>query len=136
MAKSDVKKYVDFLPPIDFTNCSFSEFYDVVILLNALVYVSEKMQHQVLDNIAKYNTRYLVISAFHADSIKGDLAKNGYLPILDNQEWIHDSWLDRRVEKKIGEVRTPQILADWRLPPFSKIDDDEYKYCAIFKKQH
>lgn len=134
--KSDVKKYVEFLPPTDFTNCSFSESYDVVILLNALVYVSEKIQHQVLANIAKYNSRYLVLSAFHANTIKGDLEKNGYLPILDRQELIHDSWLDRRVEKIIGDVRTPQVLADWRLPPFSRIDDYEYKYCAIFEKQH
>lgn len=130
---SKVKSFVEFLAPSDFSVFYPTAPYDVVFLLNALVYVPAEVQEKTLENISKYNSRYLVVTAFHADTIQKDLEKNGYKPVLENQELIHESWLDRRVEMH-GDVRTSQIFADWRLPPFSEIEEHEFRYCALFEK--
>ena len=130
-----VRKYVDFLPAHDFTLFNTTNTYDVVFLLNALVYVPESVQRKALARISKYNSRYLVVTGFHGDSIQKDLENNGYCPILENQQAIHDSWLDRRMAIE-GDVRSPTIFTDWRLPSFSKIAGYEFKYCAIFEKQN
>jgi hypothetical protein len=34
----------------------------------------------------------------------------------------------------VGDVRTSKIFADWRLPPFSKIDEHEFRFCSLFEK--
>lgn len=132
-ALPEVRSFVKFLPPSDFSVFNSTVLYDVVFLLNALVYVSADVQEKTLEKISKYNSRYLVITAFHADTIQKDLEKNGYKPVLENQELIHESWLDRRVEI-CGDVRTSKIHADWRLPPFSRVEGHEFKYCALFEK--
>lgn len=128
-----VRDAVDFLAPCDFTLDSPQKSYNIVFLLNALVYVPADRQAAALANIANYNSDILVTTAFHADSIKSDLVGGGYVPLLRNIEQIHESWLDRRVVTNGSEIR-PGIYAPWSLPAFSKVADYEYKYCAIFKK--
>ena len=129
-----VRDVVDFLPPCDFTSDTPQKVYNVVFLLNALVYVPADRQATALANIASYNSDILVTTAFHADSIKSDLVRGGYVPVLRNIEEIHESWLDRRVVTSGSEIRSG-IYAPWSLPPFSKLVDYEFKYCAIFEKQ-
>ena len=119
--------------------CSFQDFqteqtFDVVFILNTLVYVPEDKQSTTIDQVAKYNSGILVTSAFHMDTIKDDLSRNQYHPVLDNQIEIHDSWSDRRVAE-YSEQLADGIFANWRLPEFSEVEDFEYKYCAIFRKE-
>lgn len=128
----DVAERVEFIAPTDFTTYASPEPVDVVLLLNCLVYVPQEQQSAALAQIAAYNTEYLLVTAFHRASIKDDLERNGYQPILTNQREIHESWTDRRVDA----VFTPGngIYADWSLPAFSKCEDYEYLYCSLFRK--
>lgn len=127
-----VKALVEFIPPCDFTSYQSQNVFDVVSLLNCLVYVPQQTQAATLDQIAAYNSGFLLVTAFHRDSIAADLQRNHYTPVLAHQREIHDSWLDRRVNTPF--VPQPGIYADWTLPPFAEIAGHEYLYCSIFRK--
>ncbi len=128
-----VKNHLTFLPASSFTDFVSNDTYDIVFLLNALIYVPEEQQSLTIDKISNYNSKWFITSAFHRETIKSDLIRNEYYPIINNIELIHNSWLDRRVNTTINEKRNG-IYADWSLPEYSEIEDYEYKYCAIFKK--
>lgn len=128
-----VRQSIRFLAASSFVDYSCDDSLDVVVLLNALIYVPAELQAKTIDRIANYNTGLLVISAFHNDFIKQDLVRNGYRPILKNIKAIHDGWKDRRVIVQGDELRTG-IYAKWSLPEFSEIEEFEFKYCAIFEK--
>ncbi len=128
-----VKKHVTFLPASSFSDFNSNQKFDIVFLLNALIYVTEEEQALTIDKIATYNNKWFITSGFHRNTIKTDLLRNGYTPITDNIEQIHNSWLDRRINKKITETKNG-ICADWALPQYSEIEDYKYKYCAIFQK--
>jgi hypothetical protein len=115
---------VTFLPPMSFEDTPEDE-YDFVFVNNAFTYVSPEVQSRAIANISTYNTGYLITTAFHQDTIRGDLIS--YMPILDNIEQIHNAWSDR-LSKSHPEGHS------WKLPPFSKVRDYEYKYCSIFKR--
>ncbi len=130
----DLKQVVNFMDACSFTEFDSDQVFDVVFLLNALVYVPEHKQAETIDKISRYNSDFLVTSAFHMNSIKNDLVRNHYAPILDRQREIHDAWTDRRVTENSDEL-APGVFANWRLPEFSEIPDHEYKYCALFRKE-
>lgn len=129
---AEVKALVEFMPPCDFTSYQSQDMFDVVSLLNCLVYVPQPTQTATLDRIAAYNSGFLLVTAFHRDSITADLQRNHYAPVLAHQREIHESWLDRRVNAPF--VPQPGIYADWTLPPFAEIAGHEYLYCSIFRK--
>ncbi len=130
----DLKHVVQFLDAESFLDFDTEEIFDVVFLLNALIYVPQQQQAMVIDKISKYNNGYFLTSAFHMNSIKKDLTRNHYSPVLNRQVEIHNAWTDRRVAE-YSDILAPGIYANWRLPEFSKIEDFEYKYCAIFRKE-
>jgi hypothetical protein len=131
-----VKNLVQFLPACDFKDFSSDKQFDVVFLLNALVYVPMEVQSTVLDRVSSYNSGWLVTSGFHQQSIKQDLQRNDYSPIETAIQEIHMSWVDRlRTEPVLKESLPANIYTDWSLQPFSKVEDYEYRYCALFKKQ-
>lgn len=130
----DIKQVIHFLDAESFLDFDTEENFDVVFMLNTLVYVPQSLQAAAIDKVSKYNNGYLLISAFHMNSIKQDLIRNNYLPVLDRQIEIHDSWTDRRVTEYSDSLE-PGMYANWRLPAFSEIEDFEYKYCAIFRKE-
>lgn len=118
--------------------CSFVEFdpfcsYDIVFLLNGLVYVPGEKQSLTIDKISTYNDCFLLTTAFHMDRIKNDLIRNKYEPIIRNQKNIHDAWTDRRVVTNGNELR-PGIYANWSLPEFKEVENFRYIYCSLFKK--
>ena len=131
--KPELRDAVQFLPASDFTRFESAESFDVVVLLNCLIYVPEQAQRETLDRIAAYNSKILVSSAFHRSTIKADLQRHGYEPILSRQREIHDAWLDRRNETPF--VPMPGIYADWKLPAFTEVVGFEYVYCSLFKKR-
>ena len=130
--KAGIRQAVQFLPGSDFTRFESARKFDVVVLLNCLIYVPEEAQRETLERIASYNSKLLVSTAFHRRTIKADLQPHGYLPILDRQREIHDAWLDRRNDTPF--VPSPGIYADWKLPAFREVEDFEYVYCSLFEK--
>jgi chemotaxis methyl-accepting protein methylase len=122
-----IRDAVSFLPACSFVDSIFPEPYDVVFVSNALTYVTPAEQKMAIANVSRYNTGYLVLTAFHQQTIKSDLIASGYGPVPDKLEEIHNSWGDR-----ITKDAPPDH--SWMLPPFSKITDYEYKYCALFRK--
>lgn len=129
----NVRRQVEFLDAANFMDFEARQKYDVVFLLNALIYVPADQQALLLDRIASYNTRFLVATGFHMESIKQDLVRCAYGPITRELKSIHDGWTDRRVQTPVTEQR-PGIYADWSLPEYAEIEDHEYKYCSLFTK--
>ncbi|MBV1915185.1 MAG: hypothetical protein KUG72_07350 [Pseudomonadales bacterium] len=132
---ADLKQVANFLDASSFLDFKTDQVFDVVFLLNTLIYVPEDKQALAVDKIASYDKSILVTSAFHMSTIKDDLVRNHYQPVLTRQQEIHNSWTDRRMETGTG-VLAPGIYTDWRLPAFSEIEGFEYKYCALFRKTH
>lgn len=130
-----IKRKVRFLPSTSFVEFTTEEKFDVVFLLNSLLYVDAESQSQTLRNIATYNQRWLAITGFHMDRIKSDIQTCGYSPILDDIEEIHNGWTDRRVKDAESTVIPGVTFHYWGLPEFSKIEDYEFKYCALYEKR-
>ncbi len=128
----EIKEMVEFLPPLSFVDAQFREPFDLVFVTNAMTYTTEAEQAAAIDRIASYNTRFLIVSAFHPDSIEEDLTRNGYFPVLNNIPAIHNAWEERIREGFIPQRGTPEY--SWVLPPFSQIEGWQYKYCSIFQK--
>lgn len=127
---------VHVLPPcsfVEFVEADARESYDVVFLMNALTYVSEEEQAIALRRIAGYNHGMLVTTAFHPDTIRTDLIDNGYVPVTAEIEAIHNAWTERIRDGAAPERGSPEY--SWVLPPFSRIENYEYKYCSVFRKQ-
>lgn len=131
-----VKQSVEFYAACDFADFEPERSFDVVVLLNALVYVPADIQAKVFDRLSSYNSCWLVTSGFHQKSIKDDLQRNGYMPIETAIEEIHMSWTDRLSSSPVPpEALPPNIFTDWSLPVFSEVKDYKYRYCALFRKQ-
>ena len=114
----DLKQAVTFVDACSYVDFETEHTFDVVLLLNTLIYVREDQQAVAIDKVSKYNESILVTSAFHTNSIECDLKRNGYKPVTKQQREIHDAWTDRRVTETSSEL-APGIFANWRLPEFS-----------------
>jgi len=138
-----IQEMITFLPPSDYRVYESEKKYDIVFLLNSLCYVTAEEQSKVINKISSYNDKYLIISAFHTLSIKQDIKRNGYSPVLANIEEIYNSWpfqiakkpslLKRYIKNLLPAYKNSgTILSGAEL--FSKNKDYEYKYCSIFVK--
>jgi chemotaxis methyl-accepting protein methylase len=127
-----IRRMVAFLPAMSFLEPMAATF-DVVMVLNALTYVSEMEQALAIGRIADYNSRYLVITAFHPDTIEADLRRHTYIPVTDNIEAIHNGWHER-IQPGPGATRGTAEYS-WVLPPFTRVEGYEYKFCSIFEKE-
>jgi len=117
---------------------SYAEFeaeasYDVVFLLNSLLYVDAAAQRRAIARIASYNTRLLITTGFHPDTIQADLTDHGYRPITTNQVEIHEGWTERR-SLKPGITEPGVTFCSPYLPPFSPLLDADYRFGAIFER--
>lgn len=131
----EVRDKVKFLSAGSFSSFGAECEYDVVFIMNSLLYVPSEEQSLVFDRIANYNKCHLITTGFHQDKIKDDLTRNGYAPVHHNMIGIHDGWLDRRLpQTNSSEIIPGKVYHTWSLPPFQEIDDYEYKFCSIFKK--
>jgi len=129
VVSKQLRDRVRFEAPSSFASFAPDRSWDLVILNNALIYVDAEAQSQTIARIATYNRRWLVTSGFHMATIAADLTRNCYVPILDRIEEIHAGW-HYRVNPNLPEPRP-----DWALPPFSRIPDYEYRYCALFERK-
>lgn len=125
---------VRFLPAGSFVDFDTKERFDATFLLNALLYVPGERQPGVFDRMGAYTRALIVTTGFHFDAIRADMQRIGFVPVLDQQEAVHDAWLDRRRPvTSPSEVVPGKIFHTWSLPPFSAIDEVEYRYCAVFR---
>jgi chemotaxis methyl-accepting protein methylase len=110
---------VRFLAPMNFVNAGPAEEFDVVLIMNALTYVSPQEQTQVISSAAAYARDLLCMTAFHPDSIERDISGIGFSPLMLNHREIHEAWVER-----LGAERVPADHPDysWKLPPY----DDAY----------
>ncbi|MEX0726127.1 MAG: CheR family methyltransferase [Planctomycetaceae bacterium] len=132
--KCQVRKFITFLPASDFRDFETTERFEVVFLLNAFIYVNLQEQADTIDKISVYNTDWFLTTGFHNESIKDDMVRNGYEPNTTNIEEIYSSWTDRLKSKPRDKEDLPEnTFTDWTIQPFSKIEDYEYKNCAIFQ---
>lgn len=128
---------VHFLPAQSATDFEGTRTFEVVLLLNVLLYMPAELQSLTIDRIARYNRSLLVTTGFHLDRIKSDIQRNGYRPVNEDLRAIHDGWTDRRRNGPPRDETIPgRIYHAWSLPPFSEVDEFEYKYCAVFEQPH
>jgi SAM-dependent methyltransferase len=133
--RDDVRRQASFLPAQSLVDFQADEAFDVVLVLNALLYLPAEQQARVIDRVAACNRALLVTTGFHFDQMRGDMQRNGYLPVSDRARAVHDGWSDRRRSGPARDEIIPgKIYHAWSLPDFSEIEDYEYKYCAVFQK--
>lgn len=129
--RDDVRQMVEFIEPASFVDFETERRFDIVFVLNALTYVTADDQHRALQSISHYNDWLLVTSAFHPDSIRDDLVSAGYRPLTTALEAIHGGWVER-IRPVAARPGTPEY--SWVLPPFSRIAEHEFRFCALFEK--
>ena len=133
--RDELRQRARFSPAQSLVDFQTDESFDVVLVLNALLYLPGELQSRVIDSIAACNRALLVTTGFHFDRIRGDMQRNGYLPVRDRARAVHDGWGDRRRSGPARDEIVPgKIYHAWSLPEFSEIEDYEYKYCAVFAK--
>lgn len=130
----ELRRRVSWLSPASFVDFESARRYDLVVLLNALLYVEGEAQGRALERIGRYCDGLLVTSGFHAERIEQDLAAAGFEPVTRNAEAIHDGWLDRRVAVAGDQLRPGLIYAPWSLPAFECGPGWEWRNCALFRK--
>jgi hypothetical protein len=134
LPNDDLARCVSFLPACSFTAFGTESRYDLVFLLNALVYVDAPAQSRALAAIAGYNDGWLVTTGFHADGVRADMERAGYVPVTEDAEAIHNGWTDRRVDAAGPQLVPGLIFHPWSLPPFSRGPDWDYRFCALFRR--
>ncbi len=132
--RQDIRDRVTILPAASYCEFKSDARFDIVFLLNSLLYVSEPDQARTLDTIAGYNTSLLVATGFHPDQIQKDLERNHYKTITDNFEEIYNAWTCRRSIAPgtmiDGITYCSPAMEDLRPCP-----DYHYRFGALFKKQ-
>lgn len=129
-----IRSLVEFLPPASYVTFDSEERFDIVILLNSLLYVSGPDQTRTLNQIASYNTGHLLVTGYHADQIRADLQRHGYLPVSDRFEEIYESWTCRRslpADLMIDGItfHTPAM------PPLQPCADYHFRFGSLFRKR-
>ncbi len=131
---SELRQRVAWLPAGSFVGFETGERYDLVVLLNALLYVEAADQARTIERIGRYCSGLFVTSGFHGERIENDLRAAGFEPVTRNAEAIHEGWTDRRVATDGRELRPGLIFAPWSLPAFDREPGWEWRYGAIFRK--
>jgi chemotaxis methyl-accepting protein methylase len=133
--RQGIRDRVTILSPSSYCEFKTDLQFDIVFLLNSLLYVSGADQARTLDKIAGYNSGLLVVTAFHPEQIRRDLERNHYQPITENLEEIYNGWTCRRSIAPgtmiDGITYCSPAMEDLRPCP-----DYNYRFGAIFKKQN
>lgn len=132
---SDVRARVAFLPAASFVDFDASATYDIVTVCNALVYVSAEEQARTIDQIAKYNSGVLAVTASHRQSIADDLARNGYRPVMGRFMSIHAGWIDRHRPPEGSMMLSPLVKADPWIDEVESGPGWRYRHGSIFVKR-
>jgi chemotaxis methyl-accepting protein methylase len=132
MVPDEARALVRFVEPANFVSATLAEEVDVVLIMNALTYVTAQDQATALVHAAGYARHLLCLTAFHPDSIAEDAARIGFVPSMRNHQEIHDAWLER-----ISDETVPPGHPDysWRLPPYDTSHPDyAARFGVIFRR--
>jgi hypothetical protein len=123
---------VRFVSPMNFVDTVPAEQFDVVLIMNALTYVTPAEQAEAILQAGRYARALLCLTAFHPDSIARDIAGIGFVPWMPHQREIHDAWLERLS----GDPVAPDDPDySWKLPPYDTLRDDyAARYGVIFAR--
>jgi hypothetical protein len=125
-----VRRIVRFLPPRSFLEPMSQGQFDAVLVMNALTYVAPDEQSVAIARAATAARSLLGLTAFHPDSIRHDLERVGFVPVLDRQREIHEAWGVRCVSTP-PSPNTPEYA--WQLPSFdTPVADRDFRFCALF----
>ncbi len=126
------RRLVRFTEPTDFVREDPPGEFDVILIMNALTYVSQEQQSAALARCAQRCRHLLGVTAFHPDSIESDVTASGFSPCTEKHREIHEAWGDRLAK---GEVSADRPDYSWRLPPYERESADfEYRYGALFRR--
>jgi hypothetical protein len=127
------KALVKFLPPMDFVRQRPAGQYDAVLIMNALTYVTPAQQTMAIANAARCCGSLLGLTAFHPDSIRGDIEAVQFEPVMTNHQAIHESWGDRLTDEPI-DPRSPEY--SWKLPRnYAGVTDQAWRLGALFRRR-
>jgi chemotaxis methyl-accepting protein methylase len=127
------KAMVRFLPPMDFVRDRPEGRFDLLMILNALTYVTPDEQRVAIANAADNAESLLALTAFHPDQIRAHLTAVNFHPLLRNHEAIHNGWGDRLTDRHIDPASSEY---SWRLPRYSTdAADYAYRFGALFRRQ-
>ena len=132
--RQEIRDRVTILPAASYCEFNSDSKFDIVFLLNSLLYVSEQDQARTLDKIAGYNTNLLVVTGFHPDQIQKDLERNHYKPITDNFEEIYNAWTCRRSIAP-GTMIDGVTYCSPAMEDLHPCPDYHYRFGALFKNQ-
>ncbi len=125
------RRLVRFLAPSSFVEADIVEDFDAVLIMNALTYVSPEQQSATIRRWSAH-CRLLGVTAFHPDSIRGDIDAIGFEPCDVNHREIHEAWGDRLAQAPVPRDRPDY---SWRLPPYETSSPDyRYRYGALFRR--
>ena len=128
----EAMRLVRFLEPMSFVNGELDEQFDAVLIMNALTYVSVSEQSSAIERLALCSPSVLGVTAFHPDSIRDDLVRQGFAPCMRNHQLIHESWGDR-LSRQLVSPESPDY--SWRLPPYDmSVADYAYRFGSLFIK--
>jgi len=128
-----LRKTVQYLEPASYVDFSTDKQYDIVFVMNSLLYVSAQDQAKTLDHIARYNTGLLIITGSHLNHLRADMARNGYEPMTRNLRAIYEGWHGRLALAQ-GCISQGITRYTPSLEPMRSRPDREYRYCSIFRK--
>jgi len=110
---------------------SFLEKYrsDIVFCNNTLLYHEHDVQEQVLENLCKQSSKYLIITGVENSVLEKVLKKHSFVPYKENWEEIYDSWtLRRRKSSPVYKTPTTPFLTD-----LDKKKEHYFKYSIFIK---
>ena len=126
------KALVQFLPPMDFVRQGPPGHFDAVLIMNALTYVTPADQTAAISRAAASSGALLGLTAFHPDSIRGDVEAAGFVPLMANHQAIHECWGDRLTDQPI-DPRSPEY--SWKLPRYDAGGvDAPWRFGALFRR--
>ncbi len=128
-----IRSLVSFTEPMNFVEAQPEGSFDAVLILNALTYVTPEQQTRTIEHCADYCRDVLALTAFHPDTIAGDLHGAGFEPVMTRHRAIHESWGDRLAPGPVP-AGTPEY--SWRLPPYETgTADYAYRYGSLFARR-
>lgn len=126
------RRLVRFLGPMSFVGGDPGEQFDAVLIMNALTYVSPAEQTVALTLCGGYTRKILAITAFHPDSVRDDMVRIGFKPVMDRHRQIHEAWGDRLSMVPISPG-SPDY--SWKLPPYDDtVSDYAWRFGVLFQR--
>ena len=131
--RTDIRERVTFLPAASYVDFSSARSFDVVFLVNTLLYVTPADQTRALNQVARYNRRLLVTNRFHADQVRDDMRRNGYEPVPNRLEMIYNGFIPCQPPSP-GTMIDGVTHCSPAMEPLRGCEDYSYRFGCLFAK--